>query len=822
MSLIVWRRVAGPGVLTILGLGFVLVPLLRGEFFYYWDNAQQHYPQTVFLHDALRAGHIPHWWPEVGSGAPTVGEGQSAHFHPIRLLLTWMFSPPVSFMLEAGAYLAIAGVSMFFFLREFRLHRAACVIGGLCMMFNSFSVVFIRNIALHRSACLLPFAMLCAERFVQRGTYGALVAAGIVFGVQLLSGHPTFTIITVIATTTHLAARLWQRSRQSGQSPARAASVVTLGAAHWSIAVAAGAGVGAIQLLPQLMHVEHSVRQGGLNPEYATALAAQLRYLPQLILPYAFLQGDWLPVPDQWGSILNYTPSSGIYLGAAAVVLPLVAWWWRRRALDPVRPLAVGLVLAMTFAIGWNGVLFRLLGALPGLSGLRFPSRFLLWGGFCLAGLAALGLHRAIARGRLGALRTRDYTPLILGVAGSALLAAFFSIFRERLSTSVRLADDFGTGLGLSLLLIGIVAALVAAVLTKRLPPTLAVSLVVLFVAADLLGFRSRAGYAPTFSIADAHAEPSVARLIKSDREPFRVMSLISMERGWNRNEDLADYLQADSTSLWGIDSADVWFSLFLSRHYALRESIVWELNHSPEAAGRLSRFLGTWNVKYVVGPKGVTLPGWTPVHETERAAAWRNPHVLPRAYVVSEVVPEDIQPRPEWDERAAMRLELYRHMVVDWNSRRADAQIVDYLLNTDLDYRHTAIVEGPDVPELPSGSATFDVRELTHDSDSLAYEVDADRPGFLVISTSFYPGWTATVDGQPTRLYRTNYTSMGLVVPPGESQVLLEFATPGFRLGAYMTLVATILCALALSARRVRNRRWTPMPLPARGRPRS
>ena len=234
-----------------------------------------------------------------------------------------MFTPPVSFMLEVGVYFAIAGMSTFYFLRQFRLHTAACVAGGLCMMFNSFSVVFVRNMVLHRSACLLPVAMLCAERFVRRGTYGWLFAAAGVFGIQLLSGHPTLTVITVIATTTYLSSRLWQRSRQFNQSLMRAAQLVSAGTAHWALAVVAGAGVAAIQFLPQLLHVEQSMRQGGLNPEYAaTTLPAQLRYLPQLLLPYAFLQGDWLPGPDQWNSVLNHTPSSGLYLGAAAVVFP--------------------------------------------------------------------------------------------------------------------------------------------------------------------------------------------------------------------------------------------------------------------------------------------------------------------------------------------------------------------------------------------------------------------------------------------------------------------------------------------------------------------
>ena len=299
MNRIAWRHVLGPAALVFLGLGFGLVPLARGELFYYWDNAQQHYPQTVFLHDGLRAGHIPHWWPEVGSGAPVVAEGQSAHFHPIRVLLTWLFSPPAAFMLEAGVYFAIAGVGAFLFLRQFRLHTGACLVGGLCMMFNSFAVVFVRNIALHRSACLLPAAMLCAERFVQRGSYGWLAAAAIVFGVQLLSGHPTITFITIIATSVYLTIRLWQRSRQFKLSGSTAVRIATSGALHWGVAVAAGLGIAAIQFVPQLLHVEQSIRQGGLTPEYASAVPAQLRYLTQLVLPYAFLQGDWLPMPKR-------------------------------------------------------------------------------------------------------------------------------------------------------------------------------------------------------------------------------------------------------------------------------------------------------------------------------------------------------------------------------------------------------------------------------------------------------------------------------------------------------------------------------------------
>jgi hypothetical protein len=146
--------------------------------------------------------------------------------------------------------------------------------------------------------------------------------------------------------------------------------------------------------------------------------------------------------------------------------------------------------------------------------------------------------------------------------------------------------------------------------------------------------------------------------------------------------------------------------------------------------------------------------------------------------------------------------------MAADWSSRRADAQIIDHILERPIDYRRTAVVEGPDLPRLEPGPGTVAVRELTHDSDSLAYEIDADRSGFLVISMNFYPGWTATVDGRPARIYRTNYTSMGVVIPAGRSKVELRFATPGFRLGALVTAISTLLCGLVLLIGPIRNRR--------------
>ena len=45
---------------------------------------------------------------------------------------------------------------------------------------------------------------------------------------------------------------------------------------------------------------------------------------------------------------------------------------------------------------------------------------------------------------------------------------------------------------------------------------------------------------------------------------------------------------------------------------------------------------------------------------------------------------------------------------------------------------------------------------------------IDAEAPadGFLLLADTFYPGWTATVDGAPAAIYRANHSVRGIQLP--------------------------------------------------------
>ena len=44
------------------------------------------------------------------------------------------------------------------------------------------------------------------------------------------------------------------------------------------------------------------------------------------------------------------------------------------------------------------------------------------------------------------------------------------------------------------------------------------------------------------------------------------------------------------------------------------------------------------------------------------------------------------------------------------------------------------------------------------------------------MFSEIYYPGWTATIDGQPAELGRVNYILRALNVKPGTHKVVLDF----------------------------------------------
>ena len=70
-----------------------------------------------------------------------------------------------------------------------------------------------------------------------------------------------------------------------------------------------------------------------------------------------------------------------------------------------------------------------------------------------------------------------------------------------------------------------------------------------------------------------------------------------------------------------------------------------------------------------------------------------------------------------------------------------------------------------------------------------------------MVLSEIYYPGWTATLDGQPVEIGRVNYVLRALKVTPGQHKLHLEFKPASIAKTdtvAYIALALTIIAFMA------------------------
>lgn len=87
------------------------------------------------------------------------------------------------------------------------------------------------------------------------------------------------------------------------------------------------------------------------------------------------------------------------------------------------------------------------------------------------------------------------------------------------------------------------------------------------------------------------------------------------------------------------------------------------------------------------------------------------------------------------------------------------------------------------------------------------------DAPkGMVFISTPCDDGFTATIDGEPTKIYHANMGMSGIMVPAGKHTIEATYLAPGLKLGAIISgvMMAMLLIYTIISYRRYKCQRDT------------
>lgn len=312
--------------------------------------------------------------------------------------------------------------------------------------------------------------------------------------------------------------------------------------------------------------------------------------------------------------------------------------------------------------------------------------------------------------------------------------------------------------------------------------------LIVLF---DLLGQNGR--YVNTIDRSFYSTYPRSMEFIRKDDSLFRVNYAIG--DGYKMRHRIQSYsLDDEAYNKWRetLSTSFLYGGVYVWKAMDGKPSIGIqrqnEFHHAFERgymgaslSGPSLKALSLLNVKYLVRTEEINSKALTLVYtDPNGVRIYENREVLPRAFIVGDSVVLSKDEVLEFMKGG--HFEPQRHVVLEEPTGPMEA---------------AAPGEGQ-----PCATPAI----IDYSQAQVTLETACERPGFLVLSDSYYPGWKAYMDGVEAKVYLANYVMRAVSLPTGKHKVEFRYDPAVFRIGAFIstaTLVALALYFLFPSRRR-------------------
>jgi uncharacterized membrane protein YfhO len=99
--------------------------------------------------------------------------------------------------------------------------------------------------------------------------------------------------------------------------------------------------------------------------------------------------------------------------------------------------------------------------------------------------------------------------------------------------------------------------------------------------------------------------------------------------------------------------------------------------------------------------------------------------------------------------------------------------QAIDAMFDSNYPLNQRAVVENVQDPNISNSNWSLGTAQITdYENDKVIINTDNSGTGFLVLTDSYYSNWHATVDGQETIIYLTDYNFRGIITPKGKHTI--------------------------------------------------
>lgn len=766
--------------LLVLAMGVLLfVPFIlydKGYFIYYGDFNAQQIPFYQLAHRAIRAGEIGWSW-VTDLGANFVG---SYSFYLLGSPFFWLTLPfptdwvPYMMAPLLALKMAFAALTAYAYTRRF-LRPQLAVLAGVLYAFCGFSIYNIFFNHFHEALVWFPLLLLGIEQYMQdgrRGLFAFAVLMSALSNYYFFIGQAFFVMI------------YWIIRALSNDWEHRARRFFGM----WLEALLGVTGA-AVLLLPSFLSVIQNGRTENLLEGWDLLIHSSEQRPFDIIHSFFFppdhpARANFFPdANNNWSSMSAWIPVFGC-TGA-------IAYFQSRRHTDWLRRLLILLVI-FTMVPGLNALFqlfnsmyyarwFYMLTLMMLLATLRcFEEdthiewgRAIGWSGGITAALALfVGLipkswtpDEQTGKITLGLMKNTGRFWVFVGVAAVCLLLTglLVRLFRQNKQAF------FATALSVCVLvsLAGGWAYLTFGKITGSYPSD--------YVVDKLLNN-------PEFVLPD---DDTFSRM-----DTYKGMDNQGMY--WNRPTIQAFHSIVPGSIMDFYPSVGVTRSVGSrpeTDHYALRGllSVRWLFDYTQPADD-----VQLYNKKAeeLFSTDGVTkMPGWE-YHDSQNGfAIYKNQYFVPMGFTYEGYIT-----RTEYEALAKSEREL---------------ALLKALVVEDADVDKIALT----LPHLDTERMIFSdaqyLDDCTQRAGTAAHVFTTDRTGFFArihlaadnlvfFSVPYEGGWTATVNGRPAEILKTNVGFMAVKCPAGtDVDIRFDYETPGLRYGVYISGGALLLLAL-------------------------
>ncbi|HEV7798758.1 MAG TPA: YfhO family protein [Pyrinomonadaceae bacterium] len=337
-------------------------------------------PLRVLVANLIRDGYVPLWNPYIFGGMPLFGAAQAGVLFPLNWFYL-LFSIPVATNLMMLSSYMLAALGAYLYARRSGSSIAGAALTSLVWQWSGFLVGQIGHTNILQAAALLPWLLWTIDGYGASGNRkrGVLLAA--IVAVQVFAGHQQTFAYALLVAAAYATVMWWQSKHSLEPSRAYLRSLVF---------IAAGLALSAVQILPTLELLRHSLRSDA-SYDFFTSFSLPRRFLWTFFAPYVVGGGDGQLFRAPYVGPAFYAEYVG-YVGLATLALVLLAIMLKRDTRTKFwgAVVLVGILLALGRYAPFG--FYKLIYGVPLLNLFRVPARHLMEVEFALAVLAGRGL----------------------------------------------------------------------------------------------------------------------------------------------------------------------------------------------------------------------------------------------------------------------------------------------------------------------------------------------------------------------------------------------------------------------------------------------